>query len=134
MTAEAITTTYSIAEPFAEARKCLRAALAARDLRVTGELDLSERIWRRLRISMEPCVVMLVWPSARLLRVMAVSRSTPLFLPLHVVVSGRGGKTEIHLLNRPRLADKALMAAIGQLQFEVAQAVETIGMRPSLVS
>jgi uncharacterized protein (DUF302 family) len=134
MTAEAVTTTYSVAEPFAEARKWLREALAARDLRITGEMDLSERIWRRLRISVEPCVVMLVWPSARLLRVTAVSASTPLFLPLHVVVSGRGGRTEIHLLKRPRLADKALMEAISQLQFEVAQAVETIAMRPSLVN
>lgn len=134
MDSEAATTTYSIPEPFARTLRSLRDVLTGRDLRITGELDLSKRIQRNLRISLAPCVMFYVWPSDRLLRTMAVRPSTALLLPLHVVVSEHGGRTEIHLLRRPRLAAGALMAPIVQLQAEMAQAIETIAMPLSLVS
>jgi len=134
MSGEAATTTYSIPEPFGLALKSVREALTSKNLKITGELDLSRRIRRNLRISLEPCVVFYIWPSARLLRTMPVPPSTALFMPLHVVISGRGTRTEIHVLKRLRLDDEAVMAPIGRLQAEVAQALETVAMRLSLVS
>lgn len=134
MSGEAATTTYSIPEPFGLALRSVREALTSKDLKITGELDLSRRIRRNLRISLEPCVVIYIWPPARLLGTMAVPPSTALLLPLHVVISGHGARTEIHVLKRLRLADEGIMAPIGRLQAEVAQALETIAMRLSLVS
>lgn len=49
-------------------------------------------------------------------------------------LSGRGAQTEIHLLRLLELADGAFIAPIVKLQVEVAQAIETIAMRLSLVS
>jgi uncharacterized protein (DUF302 family) len=134
MDSEPATTTYSIPEPFGETLRSLRDVLTGRDLRITGELDLSRRIQRNLRIGLAPCVVIYVWPSDRLLRSFVVRPSTALLLPLHVVVSGRGTRTEIHLLKLPRLDGGAHIAPIVKLQIiEVAQAIETIAMPLSLV-
>lgn len=134
MDCEAATTTYSIPEPFALTLRTLRDVLTGRDLRITAEADLSKRIQRHLGISLAPCVMFYVWPSDRLLRSMAMRPVIALLLPLHVVISDRGARTEIHLLRHPRLADGALMAPVVKLQVEVAQAIETIAMRLNLVS
>jgi hypothetical protein len=77
--------------------------------------------------------VFYVWPSDRFLLSTAVRPSIALLLPLHVVVSGCGARTEIHILTRPRFADGPLMAPIIELQHETTQAIETIAMRLSLV-
>jgi uncharacterized protein (DUF302 family) len=134
MSSEVVTTTYSIPEPFALGLEAVREALTDRDLKIIGQLDLSQRIRRNLRIHLEPCVVFYVWPPGHLLQTIPAPSSLGLFLPLHVVVSGCGGRTEIHVLKRARLEDEAAMAAVGRLQAEVAQALETVAMRRSLVS
>jgi len=133
MDSEAATTTYSIPEPFARTLQSLRDVLTGRDLRIVGELDLSKRIQRNLRISLAPCVMLYVWPSDRLLRTTAARPSIALLLPLHVVISSRGARTEIHLLRRPHCADGALMAPVVKLQVEVAQAIEAIAIGLNLV-
>ena len=133
MDSEIATTTYSIPEPFRHTLQSVCDVLTARDLRIVGELDLSRRIRRNLRISLAPCVVFYVWPSERFLLSTAVNPSIALLLPLHVVVSGCGARTEIHILTRPRFADRQLMAPVIELQHEMTQAIETIAMRPSLV-
>jgi uncharacterized protein (DUF302 family) len=133
MDSEIATTTYSIPEPFRHTLQSVRDVLTGRDLRIVGELDLSRRIQRNLRIRLAPCVVFYVWPSDRFLLSTAVRPSITLLLPLHVVVSGCGTRTEIHILTRPRFADGLLMAPVIELQHEMTQAIETIAMRPSLV-
>ena len=129
MTAEAATTTYSIPEPFEVALQSLRIALTGGNLRITGVLDLTGRIWRHLRVGLEPCAVLYIGPSARFLATNALPDAAALLLPLHVVVSGRGARTEIHVGKSPRLDDEAVMAPVRKLQAELRESLGAIAMR-----
>jgi uncharacterized protein (DUF302 family) len=131
MSGDAVTTTYSIPEPFELGLPAVREALAGRNFNIIGQLDLSHRIRRSLRISMDPCVVYYVWPRTRLLQ----NENVPLalFLPLHIVVSGHGTRTEIHILRRLRFDNDPAAGSLGALQAEVTKAIESIAMRLSLV-
>jgi uncharacterized protein (DUF302 family) len=134
MTAGAATVTYAIPEAFQPALRCLRQALNRQDLRIAGELDLSRRIQRSLQIKLAPCVVLYIWPSAHFLENNRISAAAALLLPLHVVVSACGDRTEIHLL-RPSSDDQDhAMAPVRKLQAQVRDALEKIAMRLSLVS
>jgi hypothetical protein len=136
MTGESATTTYLIAEPFPQALRSLRRVLSAGDLKITGELNISGRIWRSLLIGTAPCVVLLVWPSAVPRKTLGSDSCAGALAPLHVVVSGRGSQSEVHVLrmlpNDGGLLDRRTMASVNQTQAEIVQAIEKIGMRVSL--
>ena len=61
------TTTYSIPEPFDEAVRSLRRVLAEAGLKITGELDLSGRLQRRLLVDTPPCLVVFAGPATPVL-------------------------------------------------------------------
>jgi hypothetical protein len=136
MAEEPATITYSIAEPFQKALQIVRRVLSARDLKITGELNISGRIWQRLRVGTAPCVVLFVWPSATLGKTLGSDSCATALAPLHVVVSGRGSHSEVHVLRAlPSDAgqlNRRAMAAWNHLQDEVLQAIEKIGMRVTL--
>jgi uncharacterized protein (DUF302 family) len=67
MADESATTTYSIPEPFDEAVRSLRRVLAEASLKITGELDLSERLQRRLLVNTPPCLVLFASPTTPVL-------------------------------------------------------------------
>ena len=60
--------------------------------------------------------------------------SAGIFLPLHVVVSGRpGARTEVHVLRSLLLEDDAEMAPVRESLAYLSQALQTIAMRANLV-
>lgn len=134
MNEENATTTFVIAEPFERAVKLVRKALSGMDLRITGELNMSERIQRRLLIRTAPCIVLFASPNIALEDVPESGEAS--LTPLHVVVSGRGSQTEVHLLKvlpRPDSSlDRRTVKVSGQLQSMIVHAMETIGMRAPL--
>ncbi len=135
MAEEPTTITYSIAEPFQQALKKVRRVLTARGLKVTGELHISDRIRQKLLIGTAPCVVLLVSPPAP--GDASASDSFPTGLaPLHVVVSGRGSQSEVHVLRilpiEGGLSDTQVLGAMNQLQAGILDAIEKIGMRATL--
>lgn len=130
------TITYLTAEPFRQALRSLRRILAARNLQIIGEFNISARIRQQLLIETAPCVVLYVWPSARLGEALGADPYAAALAPLHVVVSGRGAHSEVHVLrilpNDGSLLDRRAMAALNHIQAEILQAIEKIGMRVTL--
>jgi len=134
MTDEPATTTYAIREPFGHAMESLRQALQGRNLLIIGQVSLSDRIRRTLRIDLDPCAVLFIWPKARVQSWGGIPPAARLLLPLHVVVSGRpGARTEVHVLRSLRLEDDAEMGQVRESLADVNQALETIAMRVNLV-
>lgn len=136
MADEPATITYSIAEPFQHALKSLRRVLSARDLKIVGELNISGRIRQKLLIDTAPCTVLYVWLSHRLSEALGADLCAAALAPLHVVVSGRGAQSEVHVLRTlpsdAGLLDRRAIAALNQIQAEIAQAIEKIAMRVTL--
>ena len=136
MAGEPATTTYVIPEPFEQASKLIRRLLAGANLRITGELNLSGRIYRHLLIETSPCVVLFVSPSAEAPESGASNPYSAALAPLHVVISARDSHTEIHILRALPREDGRMgqsgLAALGRLQATIFQAIETIGMRASV--
>jgi len=134
MAEEPATITYSIAEPFEQALKMVRRVLIGRGLEVSGQLDISSRIRQRLLIGTAPCVVLLVAPSALLGKVLGSSAAG--LTPLHVVVSSRGMQSEVHVLrilsNEGGLLDRHARAAVNQIQAQILEGIEKIGIRVTL--
>jgi hypothetical protein len=134
MAEEPATITYSIAEPFEQALKMVRRVLIGRGLEVSGQLDISSRIRQRLLIGTAPCVVLLVSPSAVLGKVLGSSAAG--LTPLHVVVSSRGMQSEVHVLrilsNEGGLLDRHARAAVNQIQAQILEGIEKIGIRVTL--
>ena len=134
MNTSAATVTYAIREEFEPALRSVREALCGRDLRIVGELDLSGRLERSLRIKLPPCVLLYIWPSARFLESNRIPATAGLLLPLHVVISGRNGRTEIHIMRCSSADRDGVLASVRKLQSELRQALEHVAMRLSLVS
>jgi len=93
------TLTFVLEESFESALKTLRRAFAEDQLCVAVELDAAKRIRRALNLAVSPCRILLVENPIFMLEATAIDRSSAVFIPLHVVVSGNGANTLIHVLN-----------------------------------
>ena len=135
MADENATSTYLIAEPFDRAVKLVRRVLAAANLKIVGELNMSGRLQRALLIQTVPCTVLFASPSTPPGR-LATDPQEAALTPLHIVVSARGSHSEVHVLRvLPRhdgTLDLRAIAVSSLLQTAIAQAIATIGMRASL--
>src|SRR5690349_13266284 len=98
MNDESSTITYVVREPFQQALRSLRAVLADQGMRIGGELNISDRIRQALLIGTAPCVLVLVWPAGALGQILRSDSVATATVPLHVVVSGRGSRSEVHIL------------------------------------
>lgn len=136
MADESATTTYSIPEPFDEAVKSLRRVLAEAGLKITGELDLSGRLQRRLLVDTPPCLVLFAGPASPVLNGPSGHPGAAALMPLHIVVAAHGSQTEIHVLKIPPPhdgpQDASAMAVLGRFRTQLSQAIEKIGMRAVL--
>ena len=135
MADENATSTYLIAEPFDRAVNLVRRVLAAANLKIVAELDMSGRIQRGLLIRTVPCTVLFASAPTSPASFAADPQEAAL-TPLHIVVSAHGSQSEVHVLRvLPRdngTLDSRTIAASSLLQTAIAQAIATIGMRASL--
>ena len=124
MADESATTTYHLPEPFHEAVATVRRTLIDAGLKITGELNMSERLQRRLQVNTPPCHVLFVGPSVQLTHGVT-------YTPLHVVILARAAHSEIHILRVPALQDAKEhdLAELVRLRSEIARAIERIAMR-----
>lgn len=136
MADESATTTYSIPEPFEGAVRSLRRVLAEAGLKITGELDLSGRLQRRLLVDTPPCLVLFASPLAPVLLGPSGLPGAAALTPLHIVISAHGSQTEIHVLRIPPphdgMQDASAVAELGRFRAQLAQAIGKIGMRSAL--
>lgn len=135
MAGEFGSTCYSMREPFKRAVGSVRSALVSRGLRVVGQLDVSKRVQTSLGIGLPPCRLILVMPN--LITTAGLHPGATDLLPLHIVVSGRGLQTEIHVQNAVRASDDTVGPDLGnpvvETQMKVSRALESIAMRMSLI-
>ncbi|HJT86893.1 MAG TPA: hypothetical protein VJ732_03530 [Bryobacteraceae bacterium] len=126
------THTFTIAEPFEEAVRCVRSVLSSRGLKIVGELNVSGRIRKELRVGTAPCRLLLVCPRASVWESLGGDPGGMALTPLHVVLSGRGLHTEVHVLKTIPVSndplDQPVLAAWSRLQEEITEAIETVGM------
>lgn len=129
------TETFLISEPFAEALRAVRAALAAGGLRTLAEFDVAARLRKTLRINVPPCRILYVWPAT------SDSETFPtaaVFLPLHLVIASQGHETELCALSEiqpeAKDLDAFVKAAVTRTHRDMLQCLDRISMRASLVS
>jgi uncharacterized protein (DUF302 family) len=127
----ATTLTFVIEDEFEQALKKLRQVLGENRLDVIVELDAAKRVRTAFNINVSPCKVLLVDNLMFLLEVTAIDRAAAVFIPFHVVVSGSGVRTLVHVLNRHsiQLAGLSIGArtALIRLEGQLLRAVSTIG-------
>jgi uncharacterized protein (DUF302 family) len=127
---------YLIPRPCAKAAKILREALNAVDLEILAELDLSERIERKLGIKLAPCTVWMVNSPTLLLEALTLHKAAPLYIPVRIVLSARGSATGVHILNFPPSYDSRLppgiRASLSKLQIRITQALEAVSKPESI--
>jgi uncharacterized protein (DUF302 family) len=89
MQRESNAATYRVPQPFEAVVRSLRRALAEAGMKVTGELNVAERIRQILSIGMSPCVILFA---------SAIDQTATWPSPLQIVVADRGQESEIHIL------------------------------------
>jgi uncharacterized protein (DUF302 family) len=133
MVHESGTVTFMVPAPFEKALGLIRQALNERDLGIAAELDISGRISQKLGIDLIPSRVLCVDHPQLLRQAMAFGASAATLLPLHIVVSGTGSRTLVHLLSQTSIYASGIAAgakaAVSKLQVRISSALETIAVR-----
>ena len=136
MTGEAGSIKYSLRQPFERAVESVCDCLSSHGLQIAGHLDVANRLERKLGIVLAPCRIVFILPNPTLLSRDSIHPWAATLLPLHVVISGNNLQTEIEVLNRIRPSDdaaSALFRPVLETQTKIAESVDAIAMRPSLV-
>jgi uncharacterized protein (DUF302 family) len=127
---------YSLREPFECAVESVCRSLRSRGLQIAGQLDVSRRVERALRIAMPPCRIVFVLPNPSAPSTVSIHPWAAIFLPLHVVISGRDGQAEIQVQNRVQAGHEAVPALFGPVmatQAQISEALDSIAIRPSIL-
>ena len=85
--------------PFDSALARIRRAIRDDQLCIAAEIDTAKRVKRALQIQVSPCRLLLVDNPRFMLEATAIDRASGIFLPLHLVVSGAGSRTLVHMLS-----------------------------------
>lgn len=91
--------TFLLHCPPGKAAKQIRSALGAEGLTVAGEMDLTARLSRDLRVEFPVCTVMCVDYPMALLEILSFDRSAAVLVPIHLVVTEHESGTAVHMLN-----------------------------------
>ncbi len=94
---------FVIEDQFDRALKTIRSELTATDLNIVAEFDTAEVI--NGNPSRRPCRILLVDNPLLVFEALALDRAAAVFLPLHVVISGAGDRTEVSIANPTHLLD-----------------------------
>ena len=126
---------YSLSEPFEKAVESVFNALLSRGIRVAGQLEVSRRLQGALGIVLMPCKIMFVLPHAASLSADSIHPWAAVFLPLHIVISGYGSRSEVEVLNRVQ-GDQAgtPYGPVVETQRQVVEAIEAVALRASLLA
>lgn len=122
---------YVIPEPFIVALRLVRDAIGKEGLRIHSERDFSGELKREFGIALVPCRALSVECPIALLKGMALDSSIAVWLPLRVVVSGRGAQTAVHTL---RAAPDAAESPVRSVQDRLTRALQRIAMRENPIS
>ncbi len=133
MTGESATIRFLLLEPFEKALKLIRRSIMEDGLEIPIILNPSERIRKELGINFPPCRVFCVDAPLVLVEAMTFEDGAAVLLPLHVVVTGRGSKTQVQLLSPTHIINSTLPVSakipLNKLQTRVCHVLEKIAIR-----
>jgi uncharacterized protein (DUF302 family) len=119
-----------IAAPYETALRLIRSALFHEDLRISREFDVADIARGQPGMNLAPCRILCVDFPLLLLEAMALDPSAAVFLPLHIVISSNGPKTQVYWLNLAGIQSKRLpvgaMLPLCALQARIVAAMEGI--------
>jgi uncharacterized protein (DUF302 family) len=119
-----------IAAPYETALKAIRSALLHEDLRISSEFDVAAIAREQPRMNHAPCRILCVDSPLLLLEAMALDPSAAVFVPVHIVISADGPKTQVYWLNPASIQSKRLpvgaMLPLRALQARIAAAMKRI--------
>ena len=125
--------TYVIAEEFDKALKLVRQALAERELSVTTEWDITGNLYRVPGKTEKPMRLLLVDSPMLTFEAMALDRAAGALIPLHVLVSSAGERTEVIFIEPAALFDRRLPVGVAgpleQIKTRVRAAIESAAAR-----
>jgi hypothetical protein len=125
--------TFLLRCPPGKAAKQIRRALGAEGLAVAGEIDLTARLSRHLRVGFPVCTVICVDYPTVLLEALAFDRSAAVLVPIHLVVTEHGAGTAVHMLNPSAALYDVLPVtarpAVSRLLGAVAKSLDNISAR-----
>jgi uncharacterized protein (DUF302 family) len=121
--------TYVIAERFDRAVKLIRGALSDVELDVVREFDVAMHLNVGSARKAVPSRILFVDCPLLAFEALALDRAAGVFLPLHILVSSRGDRTEVFVANPTALLDVRLpvgaAAPIARLHARAALALES---------
>jgi hypothetical protein len=117
-----------IAAPYEIALKLIRTAICLEDLGISREFDISDVPGGQP--SLAPCRILCVDSPLLMLEALALDASAAVLLPLHIVVSADGPKTQVYWLNPASLQNKRLpvgvMLPLRTLQTRIFKAMDRL--------
>ncbi len=129
---------YSLHEPFEHCVQSIRASLHNHHMRVVGEVDVSLRLERSLRMILAPCRLVFVLPESAAVTAQSIHPWAAVFLPLHIVIWGNDRQSEIGIANMLQTGRSAgrptLFGPIVEAQRALIEAIEAIAVRPSVLA
>lgn len=129
----ATATAFVVDSPFDSALPRIRRAIRADQLSIAAEIDAAQRVKRALEIFVPPCRVLLIDNPAFMLETTAIDRASGIFIPLHLVVSGAGNRTLVHMLNLEHIRHSDLpigiRAPVLDLQRQILRSLARIAKR-----
>jgi uncharacterized protein (DUF302 family) len=127
------TTVFVVDSPFNSALPRIRGAIRSEQLSIAAEMDAAQRVKRALDIYVPPCRVLFIDSPAFMLETTAIDRASGIFIPLHLVVSGAGNRTLVHMLNLEHIRHSDLpigiRAPVLDLQRQILRSLARIGER-----
>ena len=129
---ETLESRREVAAPYEAALKLMRTALLQEDLRISREFDLADIDGGQPGMKMARCCILCVDSPLLLLEAIALDPSAAVFLPLHVVISASGPKTQVVWLNPSSIQSKRLpigaMLPLRAVQARIVKAMEKISL------
>lgn len=119
-----------IAAPYETALKLIRSALFHEDLRIPQEFDVADIASGQAGMKLAPCRILCVDSPLLLLEAMALDPSAAVFVPLHIVISADGPKTQVYWLDPAGIQSKRLpigaMLPLRALHARIVKAMEKL--------
>ena len=127
---------YVIDEQFDRALSLVRQELVDRELSVTSEFDVTESLSGDSRRKADRTRLLLVDCPLLLLEALALDRAAGVLIPLHVLVSSDGDRTQVVFIESSALFDRRVpVGASGpleKLKTRISMALEAAVMRAEI--
>ncbi len=131
MEPRAATAAFSLDTPFELGLIRIRRAIHADQLCISAEIDAAQRVRRALQIFVPNCRILLIDNPLFMLETTAIDHASGIFIPLHLVVSGAGNRTLVHMLNLEHISHSDLpigiRAPVLDLQHRLLHVLRDIG-------